>query len=360
MRLPAAALACLLVAAPAAADPELRPFPVEQLRVDSKAPHVFTGGALDIVVEGNVSVTLPPGIEQVELDVTATGPLQVTAAVKPARGPFTPFGPPWRHFVLAPGDSTVPLDFRISSGWVPNAEPVLGLHGSGKLVIRAIRARKTPADLARAFAEFDRANFWAPEGIGHTTINLLTPAYWSESRGSWLSDVVAGVAAGAFAVALAVPFLRRRRRRPALAMAVAALVATGLWNAHLLVRLLPAFHLQPTLDPEERIRDHNWIAPQVGALAALARRTIRPEERVGVIARDQDWFGPETLCFSLAPRPCVFMKRDAPVHHGLQGVGTLRSDEIDAIVVMQGEWMPTGFERVAGLGRPYFIARRAR
>ncbi len=361
MRRRGVALALLLVAGPAGAEPALRSPPIGVLResVDSNTPYRLAPDGLAVEVEGTSRLVFPfQGAQVVELDVDVRGVLMLTWASASATGEFLPFGPPWRHLTLPEGRSTVRLDYRVATGWSARSQPQLGLTGTGKVVFRAVRYLPADPDGERQLAAFDRANLWAPESLGHTTINLLTRPYWSASRERWLADVVAAVAALAFAVVLVATRLRRGRPRPALALAAAALVASGLWGAHLLVRFLPAFDLRPTPDPEERIRENYWTAPDVGAMAALARERLGPRERVGVVARERDWFAPQTLCFNLAPRPCVVMKPNQTIHHGISGVGSLRDDEIDAIVFFRAEWTPPGFEQVAALGRTRWLGRR--
>jgi hypothetical protein len=364
--LPAAlALLVLLAFAPGSAAaggaPELVSIPIEALRgrVDPAAPHAFNERGLELAVDGTTSVVFPGAAQVVELDVDTAGVVLVTWASRTYGQAFTPFGPPWRHLTLAEGRTTVRLDFRITRGWTPGSELLLGFTGAGTVVIRGVRALPPERDRERQLAAYDRANFWAPESIGHTTINVLTPSRWSESRGSWLTGAIAAAAAVAFAAALlVVAFTRGRRARPALALAVASLAAAGLWDLHLLTRFLPAFDLRPTPDPETRIRENYWVAPDVGAVVALARKTLGPTERVGVVGREKDWFTPQTICFNLAPRPCVVMQQGKKVHRGISGVGELRDDEIDAIVSFRAEWTPPGFERVAALGPTRFLARR--
>jgi len=357
-----AALALWVAAAQAhaAEPPALRSVPPEALRagVDRNTLQTLEAGALTLAVDGTSSLALPFRAQRVELDLTTSGVLMVTWAARTPGVEFQPFGPPWRHLTLRPGASTVTLDFRLAAGWTAASEPQIGITGSGSVTIRGVRVLPPDPDPVRQLAAFDRAELWAPESLGHTTINLLTHSYWSASRGTWLSDVVALAAAIAFGLALAVTWLRGGRPRPALALAAAALVASGLWGAHLLVRFVPVFDLRPTPDPETRIRENYWVLPDVASVAALAREKIAPGERVGIVARDKDWFAPQTICFNLAPRPCVFLRPNEAVHHGISGVGALRDDEIDAIVFFRGDWTPAGFERVAGLGPTRYVARR--
>ncbi len=350
----------LAVAAPAGAA-DLAPVALEALRgrIETPAQHAFTGRGLEIVVEGNTSVALPFGGQALELDVEASGPVMLTWASRSAGRPFHPFGPPWRHVTLPRTRTSLLLDLRITDGWSPSAQVAFGLTGAGVVVIHGMRLLPLERDPAEAAAAYDRALLWAPESIGHTTINLLTPSYWSASRGTWLSDVVAAVAAAAFAIAVAISWSRRRRPGLARALAAAALAAAGLWNVHLLVRFLPAFHLRPTPDVEVRIRDHYDVAPDVGALAALARATLRPDERVGAMGVPKGWFAPQTLCFNLFPRPCVILSDGAPgpEHAGISGVGRLREDELDAVVAYRSA-LPPGFIPVASLGPSAVVARR--
>jgi hypothetical protein len=357
-----AALALLLWAgAASASEAGLWPLPIDALRDAAEAStlHRLGPDGLEVWVEGTSSLALPlRGAQVVELDVDVTGILLLTWAPRTTALEFLPFGPPWRHLTLPAGRSTIRLDFRIAKNWTAGSDPHLGLTGFGNVLIRAVRWLPADRDPRRIDAAYDAANFWAPESMGHTTINMGTLPYWRASHGRWLADVVAAVAALAFGLVLAVTRLRTGRARPALALATAALVASGLWGAHLLVRFLPTFDLRPTPDREERIRRNMWVAPDVGAMAALARERLGPAERIGVVAREKDWFGPQTICFNLAPRPCVLMKQGEKIHRGISGVGELRDDEIDAIVFFRADWTPPGFERVAVLSPTRYLARR--
>jgi hypothetical protein len=349
------------LATPAAAA-ELVPVALESLRgqLGTQVPHAFTRRGIELTVDGNQPLTLPFAAQAIELDVEAGGPVLLTWTTQtPGKQP-RPFGPPWRHVTLPRTRSAVVLDLRITEGWSASAQPMLILTGAGLVVIHGIRVLPIERDPAVAAAEFDRARFWAPESIGHATINFLTPSYWSASRGTWLSDVVAAVAVAAFAAAVAFSWYRRRRPGLARALAAAAVVAAGLWNLHLLVRFLPAFHLRPTPDVEARIRENYDMAPDVGALAALARAQLGPRERVGTLSVPKGWFAPQTLCFNLFPRRCVVLSDGSPgpEHTGISGVQRLREDEVDAIVAYRAAVLPPGWVPVAGFGSSTVIARR--
>ncbi len=353
-----------LVAAPrAGAEEELRSVPLEALkgRLETQALHVVGPNGLEISVDGNASLTLPLYAQVLELDVEASGPVSLTWAARTPGRPFRPFGPPWRHVTLPRERERVRLDLRITEGWSPSARPMLGLTGVGVVIIHGIRALPIARDQDELVAGVDRAQLWAPEAIGHTTINFLTTPYWSYVNGTSLADAVAIAGAAAFAVVLAAGWALRRRLPFARALAAGCLIAAGLWDVHLLARFLPAFHLRPTLDVEARIRDNYDLAPDVGALAALARATLRPGERVGVMAAPANWFTPQTICFNLAPRPCVILTSThaSLVHRGISRVGYLADEELDAIVAYRApDPLPAGFSPVASLGKSAVIARR--
>lgn len=367
-RLPTSALAAILIAASllaapgARAEEELRSVSLEALqgKLETQALHLVGPNGLEISVDGNTSVTLPLNAQVLELDVEVSGPVLLTWAARSPGRTFRPFGPPWRHVTLPRQRERVRLDLRITDGWTPAARPTLGLTGAAVVIIHGIRVLPIARDPDDLLAAVDRAQRWAPEAIGHTTINFLTPSYWSYVNGTWLADVVAIAGAAAFAVVLAAGWALRRRLLAARALAAGCLVAAGLWDVHLLARFLPAFHLRPTLDVEERIRDHYDLAPDVGALAALARATIPPGERVGVMASQGNWFAPQTICFNLAPRPCVVLTSLVPVaeHRGISQVGYLSDDQLDAIVAHRVAPLPPGFTPVAAIGKSAVVARR--
>ncbi len=358
----AALAAALAVAAPvsAGAEPAPRTVPLEALRARLGAllPMALTARGLEIHVDRYAYVPLPFAAQELELDAEADGPVLLTWAARSASG-VKLYGPPWRYTVVPHAPATLRLDLRITRGWNPSVQSVLFLKGGGTVIVHAMRARPVAPDLGAALASYDRALLWAPESIGHTTINFLTPSYWSASGGTWLSDVVAAGALAVFVGTLAAIGLRRRRWAPGLAVAMAALFAVGAWNAHFLVRFLPAAKLSFDPDPEARIRDNYYFDPEFGALAALARATLRPDERVGAMAAPGDWFAPQTLCFDLAPRRCVVVKPGEQEHVGISGLGRLRSDEIDAIVAFGKTGpLPDGFVPVAAVSPDAVVARR--
>lgn len=364
-RFPAHALVVALgiaTAGPAAGvnAPELLPVSFEALRgyVDGSAGTALTERGIEIPVQGNAYVVVPFAAQELELELTADGPVLLTWAAGREESQFRPRGPPWRYTVVPLNHTTLRLDMRSANGWTPRSKPILLFNGSGTVVVKAMRVRSLSNDAEEMRHAYDRAHLLGAESIGHTTINALTPSLWSASQGVWLADVVAGAALLVFVAALVIAWLRGARFAPAAALAAAALFATAAWNIHTLVRFLPMANLRLNLDVEVRIRENYYFDPEFGALAALARATIAPGERVGVLSTPHDWFGPQTLCFNLAPRPCAIVRPGEAEHSGISGAGRLRSHEVDVIVSMGGATLPDDFEPVAAASPRAIVARR--
>jgi hypothetical protein len=363
VRRPAAALALAFLLAPApaarAASPGLVPVSLEAIRsrMEATVPVDLTARGLEIRVESYAVLQLPLAAQELELDVEADAPILLSWAPRSA-GKVRLYGPPWRYTALPRAPASVPVDLRATFDWTPTAQVVLVLKGAGTVVLHALRARPAPPTADEARAAHDRALLWAPESIGHTTINFVTPSFWSASRGIWLSDVVAGTALAALLAVLAAAWLRRRSLRPGPALSLAALVALALWDAHFLVRFLPMANLSLEPDREARLRRNYYFDPEFGELAALARATLRPGERVGTMASPRDWFSPQTLCFLVAPRPCAIVHPGEEPHPGISRVGRLGSGELDAIVSFHGGPLPEGFVPVASVTSQAVVARR--
>ncbi len=245
--------------------------------------------------------------------------------------------------------------------WTPWARPVLRFEGTGRVLLGRARIALVPEDPAEARALHDAEVFLAPETVDHATINVLVPPLWSVNRNVFLQEILGAVF---LAVALAALLLLRRRTgrwRPGTSVAIAAAAAVALQGAHLAVRMVPALHVTPDPDPEERIAKGYPFMAELGELARLGRATIGAGETVGALARQGDWFSGQTLCFNLAPRRCVVISPGRAVHRGISGVGEASLDELDVIVAHDADSpLPRGFVRAAAVSPRSFIARRAR
>jgi len=360
-----AGAALLLVLARArAGEPGMTDVPVSALAraVQSNVRMAVTERGLAVDVEHPVALVFAlQGAQELEVGYEASGILLLTyITVDPATGKLPDHrGPPYRYRRVAPGSGRLALDLRETAGWSARRYPYLLLEGSGRFTLTGLRYRPRPADDAAARAALDRAALLAPLAIGYTTVNLLYIPWWSESEGTFLYDRMgwAFVALAALAVLLA---LSARRALPlAWTLAAAALLATAASDAVFLSKLLPAVQLSLPLDPEARIRDNYHYAPKLGALAALARRTLPPEDRVAVRGLAQDWFAPEVLCFNLAPRRCATLSPGASEYVGPSQVDRLRPEEVDAVVSIDSdEPPPPGFDRVAEVSPNAYVARR--
>jgi hypothetical protein len=358
-------LVALLPLAALAREP-LEEIPLPQLAasLQTSTPGTLSARGLDFNIgpEGAILVLPLPGREMVELSVVTDSIFTMTYAALTRRGERlhgSIFGPPWRYVTLSPGAATLRLDLFRTAQWSPESLPVLKFDGAGRVTISHVRAVAAPGSTEAASEARDRDVFWAPESIGQTTINYLTPRMWSVSANVYLDEILAGVFFAVAAVVLVASRLFRGRFAPAAALAAAALVATLASDASFLAGFLSVANTSLTLDADARIRAGYPFAPELGALSALARHTARSDERVGVMVRPTDWFLAQTLCFNLAPRRCVRMEPGQAEYAGISGVTHLRDDEIDVIVSFTGDaTLPAGFVPVARLTPRALIARR--
>lgn len=356
-RLAAVTLALVLPALSRAAPGDV------ELALDALAPRLETTAAVRLVPGGlelgltdQHAVLLPFAAEELELELEGD-PRVLLSWMTAGPEPLGVILPPWRYRSVPTTRATVRLDLRQTAGWSPSRRALLLLDGWGRVVVHRLAARLPPADPAQAAAAADGPLRWAPESVDHRTVNVLTPPWWSASRGIWLADAVAAVATLAGLAAWLALRVRRPGRGAGVALVAGAAVAFAAWDVHLLVRLLPALASPaPALDPEVRIRDGYPFAPEVGALAALARASVLAGERVGVMS--EDWFPPEALCFNVAPRRCAILTPGERVHPGLQGVDRLRDDELDVLIGYRVGPPPPGFELVAQVSPRAWVARR--
>jgi hypothetical protein len=356
----ALAVAVIAVSAPArAADDALVAVPFDAIAGRLRAtPSVHaTPAGIEVAVDGPEYLAFPFAATGLELDVEGQGPVLLTWASL-TDGSVARFGPPWRYVRVPEGASTLRLDLLATAGWTPRSQPILFLDGAGRVVVRAIRARRPWPEAERNREAYDAVQRWAPESVSHTTINFLTPSYWSVSDGIWFADVAAAVGLAALALTLGVTRLRGGRVRPRLAVAVGALAAFAVWDAQFAIRYLPMLRLGWEPDPDARVRDGYSFRPEFGALAALARTTLRPGDRVEVIAKERDWFAGQTMCFNLAPRPCVFANPGTGLRRGISGVGKLEDGEIDAVVTIRNGPLPPGFVEVGRVSPTLVVGRR--
>ena len=178
-------------------------------------------------------------------------------------------------------------------------------------------------------------------------------------KGGFLEDVLAAGTGILFLIVLAGIGVARRKWHPGVALAFAAFVAVAASNAYFLLRLLPAANLSLPETSDVRIRDNYYFAPEFGALAALARTSLRYDEVVGVIGAPDDWFAPQTMCLNLVPRPCVIVIPKETVYTGISGVGRQSLENLDAIVSYYAhDPLPPGFVPFAAVSHRAFIARR--
>jgi hypothetical protein len=299
------------------------------------------------------------GVPILELDLTTSAPMVLTYASKLDGRNLIINAAPWRRVELPGGGRSVTLELRATRGWSESARPALLFAGAGNVELTALRVGEAVLDRAAARDDGDRAFFWSGESPTISSVNLIAPPTWSQGGGLPFADRVA--IASALAGLLVALLLRWRTGRwvPGPALATTALLVVGLPGAYGALRFLSAWRLTPIEDPEERIRSGYALSPQLGELAVLSRARLGPGDRVGVIGKPEDWSGPQTLCFNVAPRRCAIVREGEEPSRGISGVGRIPTAELDVLVALDvAASPPPGFVEVARVGPGTYIARR--
>ena len=351
--------AMLLAAAPI---PAMQEIPLRAIadQLAATGPTRLTPEGLAFDVQENFAILLPlAGMESLQVDYRATGNLLLSWGSGEGERIPSPSLAPWHHLVLVPGNGRATLDFRTTPRWSAERVPFLFLQGTGSVVLTGLRARPAPEGREAWIQGRDEALRWAPLRIGHTTINHLDPPTWKASDGVFLFDLL-GIAFVVLALGGSLAWLALRRRwRPAPFLAAAGIAAALAGNVVVLVRAWPALALRPVTDPGARLRENFHMDPELGALAAVARESVRPDERVGIQTKASDWFAWETLCFHLAPRRCVRVVPEAVSFEGLSGSGRLTADQLDVVIFLHaGVPLLPGFSPAETVTREAFVARR--
>ncbi|MGA8891836.1 MAG: hypothetical protein WB493_09725 [Anaeromyxobacteraceae bacterium] len=350
--------ALLLAVAPL---PGAREIPVHEIspHVASSAPLRYSPEGFGVDVDEWVALFLPfQGAEEVELDYRATGHLMLSWGSGKGSSAPSPHGSPWHRTPISPGVGRVTLDLRTTNLWRPERIPFLFLEGTGAFEVTGVRARMASGDPREGLAPLSFARLFAPIRIDHLTINTIDRRP-DDAAGATL-PLLLGLGF-VLLVLLGVVALRARTRswRLASPIAVAAVATTLAGNLVFAVQAAPAIVVAPAFDPTRRLAAWKDFSPELGPLAALARDQVRPGERVGVLAKRSDWFAWETLCFHLAPRACVQFVPGRAEHTGLQGVGVLRPDQVDVLLVFHPDVpLPAGWTPVAALNSNAYLARR--
>jgi len=351
--------AMLLAAAPLERAREL-PIPVLESQLASSVASRRVADGIALPVQGETGLVIPlPGVEALEIQYRSTGTLQITWTTTTVDHAPAPFETPWHHERVPPGRGRLVFDLRTTPHWRADRLPYFLLEGSGEFTVTGVRVRLATGDPATDTRSFDEAIRWSPIRLDHATVNRLGPPVWTASRGVLLL-LVLGIAFLVGAVGGALAWLGFRKRwRPAPFLAVAGVACALAADGVFLVRAWPMLAFPPRLAAEDRLANDFALGPELGELTALARRSLRPGDRVGVQAKEPDWFAWETICFHLAPRPCVKVVPGATTYEGLSGVKHLTPGELDAVVYLHaGVPLLPGFGPAESLGPEAFVARR--
>ena len=318
-------------------------------------------GGLVVDVDKLAIVVFPfPGATQVAFDVEADGIFLLSWFMADQQTKGRVFGPPWRYLTLRPGERrSVDLNLLAMLDWSPSASPGILLQATGTVRITGLHWRAFVGTAHEAAKVHEASLRFAPEAIGNTTINTLVRPVWSLAGPTFAPEILGFASFFVFVTVLLVIRIRRAGWAAGQAATVAIFVTVVAYDLYALGRLTPALHLRLEPDPELRIRDNYYFAPEIGALSFLARTHLGLAEKVGVQGDPADWFGPQTLCFNLAPRPCVILEPTRSGGTGISGVRHLGVNDLDAVVVYNApDALIAGFTPAAQVNHNAYVARR--
>lgn len=320
---------------------------------ETTADKTLKGGGVEFDIDKRAVILLKlPHIAQVAFDYEADGYFRLNYATVREGGYRVA-----HYFLMArpvmKGGGRIDLDLRHTINWSPESYPLLIVEGTGRLLIKNIKAT-TISDPLTYGKEKKRAFFWRPEVIRVTTINFLTPVFWDFENQLYWPAVLGGVFILTFMGFATVGFFIKQNFLRFLP--VISIIFILVYSIHFVVRFLPIVHYGPFLSNNDKIRK-NYFRPEFGQLVATAREVVKPSDRVLFMGETGDWLSPEALCFNVAPAKCVFRKLDGREYLDVVKVTRLKASEINVVVSYNSELdLPPGFEKIYEVNKNSFIA----
>lgn len=270
-----------------------------------------------------------PKLKRLKLEYSADGYFKLEYVSHKKGFPLLSYNPFLRGFALRKGEGELVIDLRHTENWGIDSLPVLFIRGNGKLKIKKLVTETISPDDGPVAYQKDTAFFWMPERYTHTSVNSITPVFWSYSDKIFFTSVLAVL----YGIALALLYLLSTRKKSIafskLLPAVSALFAF-IFMTHFGLRFYPTLHAGLFLSPEEK-RESYYIEPELGPVINAARKHLTTANRVIVIGRDDDWFAKESICFHISDRECGFLKSEE-IYLGLSYVDKVTWETADAVV----------------------------
>lgn len=322
-------------------------------RIQSSAPGGVVNGGLAFKVEKSLVLILPlPAVQSIEFDAETDGYFTLHWLAE-ANAPLSPNMIP--NMTLLRGTTHCDLDMRICQNWSRESLPRLEIVGAGTLTLKNLAMTRIHPDTDIA-ATRATAQFWAPERIRGTTINFLTPVYWS-SEGGYSWTFVWGCAfAVFFAIYAIVSISQKKLRKPSL-VALSCLAWVLIYQLQFVIRFYPMLNKGVLVSNDDKLRNYP-LSPGLGQLVVMAKEAIPENAQVIIDAKKDDWSA-QILCFNLAPRRCGYKLIADDKLAGIMQANTISIPEATYWVSYFGETpLPKEFEKVYSQSALLFVARR--
>ena len=249
----------------------------------------------------------------------------------------------------------VHINLRDTINWDYNSFPYFVIEGTGRLVLEQVSAAVVPGQ-AVIEKEKNRAFFWRPEQVRSMSMNFLTPVYWRYTSGYLWPDVLAIMFLVIAIPVTLISFLKRKDFKKAFTLL--SIISVLIFNDHFLIRFMPIVNTGFYLPNQEKIKKY-YFREEFGNIVAEARDAITASDKVVFMGPERDWFSKETLCFNIAPIPCVYYKPDSEKLAGLMDAYWINSSDVNVVVSYNSQYpLPSGFKKIFSQNKNTFIAKK--
>lgn len=253
------------------------------------------------------------------------------------------------------GDDEIHINLKDTINWDYDSYPYLIIEGTGKLILETVSG-SVVSDKSSIKKEKDRAFFWRHEQIRSMSMNFLTPVYWSYTSGYLWPDVLALLF---FVIAIpvtSISYFNGKDFRKS--FTTISIITVIIFNAHFIIRFIPVVNFGFYLPNKEKIRKY-YFRDDFGNLVADAMEMVNTSDKAAFMGPQRDWFAKETLCFNIAPTPCVYYEPDSKKLKGLMDVYGIESSDINVVVSYNSDYLlPPGFKKILIQNKNSFIARK--
>lgn len=310
-------------------------------------------------IDKNAKIILNlPKLKRIKLEYSAEGSFKLEYISYRKNSPPVTYKPFVRGYALRKGEGTIVIDLRHTENWGIDSIPVFSIRGNGNLKFKKLFTETISLDDGSIASQKDSGFFWMPERYTHNMVNSITPVFWSYSDKTFFMSIL-GIM---YVTAVLLAYLYSYRKNStdfSKALSVISVAFACLFMVHFGIRFYPTLHTGLFLSSEEKL-NRNYIDPELGSVINAANKYLASGDRVIVLARGDDWFAKESICFYISDKICTYKKRQTVkqgiVYEGHSRVDRLKWKDVDAVISYNSSEDPQfNFRKVWELNDNVFI-----